>query len=313
MGDKGCDLMKLAFSSVGCPSWDLVTMVEKAKAYGYQGIELRCLNGQLHLPVAPELASNPGKIARLMRDAGVEIVCLATGAAFHMREPKDVAENKAIVREYIELAAKLECPYVRVFGAELPRKRFLGYERRETVLARIADALRDLVPFAAQHRVTIVVENSGDFTDSNAMWYLVDAANSPAVKCCWSVFAGRLRNERPTTSIPRLGAKIALVHVCDGKFAEGGGLERIAMPGEGNVEIPRMVQLLKGIGYRGYLVWDWPKLWNPSLAEPDKVFEAAAKYLQPLLDEKPITLAAYKGDKNAPHQGWEFMEQAAAG
>src|SRR5436190_24378630 len=99
--------MKLAFSSVGCPGWDLATMVEKAKEYGYQGIELRGLQGQMHLPLAPELAANPAKIARLMRDTGVEIVCLASSAAFHMREPREVAENQAQVREYIDLAEKL--------------------------------------------------------------------------------------------------------------------------------------------------------------------------------------------------------------
>src|SRR5207249_6916267 len=115
-----------------------------------------------------------------------------------------------------------------------------------------------------------------------AMWYLVDAADSPAVRCYWNPFNARIRGERPTTSIPRLGARIGAVKVTDAKF-DGLAFDSYVQLGQGNVEIARMVQLLKGIGYRGYLTFEWPKLWNPSLAEPDKVFGPAAKYLQGLV------------------------------
>ena len=41
---------------------------------------------------------------------------------------------------------KLECPFVRVFGSEIPRF-LLGYEKRETALARIGE-VAVLVPVA---------------------------------------------------------------------------------------------------------------------------------------------------------------------
>lgn len=292
--------MKLAFSSVGCPGWDLATMVQKAKEFGFEGIELRGLKGQMHLPLAPELASNPTRIGDLLRDTGVEAVCLASSASFHMSDPKKVAENQAQAREYIDLASALGCPFVRLHAGEIPKARFFGYQRREIVLGRIAKALIELAPYAADHRVTIMVENGGDFSDSAAMWYLVDACESPAVKCCWNPFAARTRNERPTTSIPRLGVKIGLVRLCDGKFNGTGAFDGHVLPGKGNVEIPRLIQLLKGVGFAGYLVFDWPKLWVASLAEPDKAFPAAAAYLKPLIEESPLVMTAYKGDKHAP-------------
>jgi sugar phosphate isomerase/epimerase len=297
--------MKLAYSSVACPAWDLVTMVEKAREHGYEALELRCLAGQMYLPLAAELASNPPKIAKLMRDTGVTIVCLATGNSFHSRDEKELARNKAEVREYVELAGKLECPFVRVFGAEIPKAQLFGYEKREAVLGRIAEALRELAGHAAAHRVTLLIENSGDFTDSQAMWYLVDAVDSPALRCCWNPFSARLRGERPTTSVPRLGARIGLIHVTDAKF-DGLAFGGYAIPGQGDVELTRMVQLLKGIGYRGHLVLDWPKLWNPGLAEADKVLGPSAAFLKKLIDEKPVPMSAYKGDKFAPRQGYEL-------
>ena len=104
----------------------------------------------------------------------------------------------------------------------------------------------------------------------------------------------------PTTSIPRLGARIGLVQLSDGKFGVNGSMEGYAPPGQGEIEIPRLIQLLKGIGFGGYLVVHWPKLWVPSLADADAVLPAAAQYIRPLIDETPIVLTAYKGDKNAP-------------
>ncbi|MFQ5425163.1 MAG: sugar phosphate isomerase/epimerase family protein [Phycisphaerae bacterium] len=292
--------MKLAFSSVGCPGWDLATMVQRARDLRFEGIELRGLRGQMHLPHSPELAANPTRIGDLLRDTGVELVCLSSSAVFHVTDAREVAENQAQVREYVDLAASLGCPFVRVFAGEVPRARFAGYQRRETVLGRIAEALRELAPYAAERRVTILVENGGDFCDSGAMWYLVDACASPAVKCCWNPFAAMTRGERPTTSIPRLGAKVGLVHVCDAQFDGSGAFDRYALLGQGHVEIPRLVQLLKGVGYAGHLVFDWPKLWVSSLVDPDKAFAAAAAFLRPLLDEEPVVLTAYKGDKHAP-------------
>ncbi len=292
--------MKLAFSSVACPSWDLATMVQHARDHGYDGIELRGLQGQMHLPLAPELASNPGRVGELMRETGIELVCLCSSASFHVDDPSEIARNLAEVREYLDLAASLGCPFVRVHAGEIPRARFLGFERREAVLGRVAAAIRQLVPYAAERRVTVLIENGGDFADSAAMWYVCDAVDSPVVKCCWSPFAARIRRERPTTSIPRLGARIGLVQLSDGKFGVNGSMEGYAPPGQGEIEIPRLIQLLKGIGFGGYLVVHWPKLWVPSLADADAVLPAAAQYIRPLIDETPIVLTAYKGDKNAP-------------
>ncbi|MCB9854468.1 MAG: sugar phosphate isomerase/epimerase [Phycisphaerales bacterium] len=293
--------MKLAFSSVACPNWNLATMVEKAKEYGYEGIELRGLEGQMHLPLAPQIASNPGKVADLMDATGVSLICLSTSAAFHYQDREQVAKNQAEVRQYIELAGKLRCPFVRVFGSEIPRMKFslLGFERRETTMHRIAEALRELAVFAARHKVTLLIENNGDFTDSVSMWYIVDAVDSPGLRCCWNPFNAMTRGERPTRSIPRLGARIGLIHLTDGKFNDG-TFDGFALPGDGNLELHRFVQLLKGIAYRGYICLDWPKLWEPGLAEPDVALSKTAAVLKPMIAEEPVALSAYKGDKFLP-------------
>ncbi len=292
--------MKLAFSTVACPTLDLGTILDKAAQHGFDGVEIRVLQGQLNLTLAPELTADPEQTRARFKSAGVELMCLSSSAAFHMRDPQAVADQKAQVRDYVDTAAALGCPYVRVFAAEIPKRFLIGYERRDKVLCRIAGALRDLVSYAESRRVTLVLENAGDFCGSEDLWFLVDAAGSPAVQACWNTLAARSIRERPTISIPRLGCKIALVHAADAKFDEAGHFDGHVIPGQGDCELDRMFELLKGTGFDGWLVFDWPKLWNSGLPDADRVLPQAAAYFRGLMAQQTKTLTAYKGDKHAP-------------
>ena len=64
---------------------------------------------------------------------------------------------------------------------------------------------------------------------------------------------------------------------------------------------PRAIDLLRGVVYRGYLVFEWPKLWVPSLAAPDTVLPAVAEFLRARLDHRDAVLSAYKTDKHKPN------------
>jgi hypothetical protein len=61
-----------------------------------------------------------------------------------------------------------------------------------------------------------------------------------------------------------------------------------------------MIELLKGVAYDGWICVEWPRLWQPSLAAPEKVLPAYSKFVTEILDRKAVVLSAYKGDKNAP-------------
>ena len=295
--------MKIGFSSVACPKWDLGTIIARAKEMGYDGVELRGLEGQSHLPAVPALAADPDKTRARFADAGVELVCLASDAAFDASDSYAVADQKAKVREYIELAGALGVPFVRVLSGYTARSRWFGFEPREKTMARIGAALCDLAPVAAQERVTVVIENQGDFSATADQWWFLDVVSHPAVGGCYSPFNSMTVRERPTTSVPRMGRRTRLVQITDGRFDASGRLIDYVPPGQGDVEIRRCVQLLRGMGYDGYLMVMWPKLHAPDLAEPDQVLPGAAKFLRSLIDEKSAVLTAYKSDKNAPTFG----------
>ena len=106
--------------------------------------------------------------------------------------------------------------------------------------------------------------------------------------------------ERPTNSMPRLGHKIGLVHLADADFDEQGILRDYKPLGQGQTEVARQIELLKGLIYDRYLVFEWPKMWVDSLPAPETVLPDVAKFLRQRLEEKHVILSAYKGDKHAP-------------
>jgi sugar phosphate isomerase/epimerase len=295
--------MKIGFSSLVAPSWDLETVVARAAEYGYDGVELRGLKGELHLPLVPALAAKPDAIRSLFGNKKIELVCLASSVTLGSRHRSEIARQKQALIETIELAGRLGCPAVRLFAGEVRR-----WDTQRAALSRIAKALILLAPAAARHGVTLLVENGGDFPGSQEMWFLIDAVDHPAVRCCWNQAHARLIRERPTNSIPRLGYRVGLVHLCDADFDDQGVLQQYKPIGQGGAEIARQVELLRGIAYDGYLVFEWPKLWVPTLPAPEQVLGATSKYLRERLAEKQPVLTAYKGDKNAPR----FAVRAAA-
>lgn len=287
--------MKIGFSSLVCPAWDLETIITNSSALGFDGIELRGVQGDLHLPLLPELAHRPDAVAQRFAERKVELVCLGTSATLDSRQPRVRAQQKSEITEFVELAAKLRCPYVRIFVGEVQRR-----DNHRAALARIAHALEALVPVAAQHGVTILVENGSDFPGSDDMWFLMDAVDHPAIKVCWNQCHAKTVRERPTNSLPRLGCKIGLVHVCDASFDPQGTLLDYKPLGEGDAEVERQIELLRGLVYDGYLIFEWPKMWIGTLPSPETTLPQVAKFLREQVAARQPILSAYKGDKQAP-------------
>ena len=287
--------MKIGFSSLVCPQWDLPTILENASTMGFDGVELRGLLGELDLPLVPELAGDPPGVRKLFAQHGVELVALGTSATIDSPRPKELARQKATITEFIELAGKLGCPYVRIF---------LGAARRgfdlHSALGRITEALGPLADVAAKFDVTLLVENGGDFPGSRDLWFVVDSVAHPALRCCWNQCNAMAIGERPTGSIPRLALKIGMVHVCDARFDDQRVLLEYKPLGEGSVEIESLIERLRGVIYDRYLMFEWPRMWVNSLPEPQAVLPGVAKFLRQHVDARQPVLTAYKGDKHAP-------------
>src|SRR5260370_20300035 len=114
---RGCRLVgrvKLAFSTLACPTWPLDRVVEAALEYGYQGVELRLIDGELIDAAMP--AAERKRVRRTFEQAGLPIVALRTSVRIRAAPHATGALDELL--PMLELASEWESPVVRVFGGE---------------------------------------------------------------------------------------------------------------------------------------------------------------------------------------------------
>ncbi len=266
--------MKLAFSTLGCPEWDINQILDSARKHGYEGVELRFYRGSFDLASAlAEFPGGPGEFRRRFEGAGIEICCLDTSVV--LSEPGDsIAEGE----KNIELALALGAPYLRVFGGDVPEN-----ETRESCLKRAADKLSRLGEAADRQGLRVLLETHDAFSSGKQVAELLEAAGDKGLGVIWDVHHPVAMGETPAETARLIGGRTYHVHVKDGK----GGNE-LTLPGEGDVPLEETIKELHGLGYRGYLSFEWEKAWVPELPDPEVAFPQAARYFSELLQKLGI-------------------------
>lgn len=261
--------MKLAFSTLGCPDWAIDDIIEAARTNGYDGVELRHYQGSLDL--AKTLGAFPGGVPEFRRRfarAGIAICCLDSSVVLSDPDPSTTEGERMI-----ELAMGLGAPYVRVFGGEVPTG-----ESREKCLRRAADKLARLGKRAAQRGKRVLVETHDAFSSGAQVAELLDAAGDDGTGALWDLNHPVRQRESPEETARLIGGRTYHVHIKDS--AEDGALVPL---GEGTIPLAELVGKLHAAGYAGYLSLEWERAWHPELAQAEKAFPQAIRYMSGLL------------------------------
>ena len=256
----------MAFSTLGCPAWSLGKILDFAEQHGFAAIELRGLEGNLDLPSHPAFAMET--IERTKKEIaahGLKIACVSSSARIGEEDPFKRAKELEDGRRFIDLAATLGAPYVRVFGdgKEEPDGR-----PGEALKGRVASGLHELGEYAAGKNVIVIIESHDNFTSSAVLKDVLTRAASGHVGLLWDAhhtFA--TGGEEPEFTVKQLGTWIRHTHLKD---SVGAGKDRkYVLTGRGNVPIERQIRSLQGIGYSGVYCFEWEKVWHPDLDDPE--------------------------------------------
>lgn len=119
--------MKISFSTLACPEWKMPEIIKMAGDTGYDGIELRFIEGEDSLwKLAAFSGTGLAETRRFLADSGLKISCVDTSCRFHS---PDAAERARWIEEgerMAALASELGAPGIRVFGDTIQR----GQNRR---------------------------------------------------------------------------------------------------------------------------------------------------------------------------------------
>ena len=268
--------MRLAFSTLGCPSWGITDIIANAVRNGYSGVEVRGLKEHIDLRQSPDFApSARASLVRRFADVNVNICCLSASASFANATMKDVSIDEA--RAFIEIAGDLNCPMVRVFGGSPS-----ATESDADATRNVVEALSELAPFAAEHNVTVVLETHDAFSTGERVAEVMGQVDSRYVAALWDLHHPYRQGEQAAETYQHLAPWLRHTHVKD---SDANGY---CLLGDGDVPIKEMVNLLleneparTSCGLpESYLCLEWEKRWHTALAEPEIVFPQYAKKLR---------------------------------
>ena len=253
--------LPIGFSTLGCPAWNWLKILDFAQQNGFVAVELRGLQGTMDLPSRPEFAgAQIEQSKKEIASRGLRISCVSSSANMHDTGPEH-EKQLADARRFVDLASRLDAPYMRVFGNKLVGPQAAAVEH-------IAGSLRQLGDYAGPKNVTVILESHGDFTTSPVLREILDQAASPHVALLWDAHNTFVDGkEDPEVTVRQLGNYIRHTHLKDARLA--GGQDNYVLTGRGDVPVKRQVELLAGIGYTGLYSFEWEKAWHPEIEEPE--------------------------------------------
>jgi sugar phosphate isomerase/epimerase len=262
--------MKLAFTTLGCPAWDLDTVIDRGSVFGYDGVDFRGIQEEIDVTKLPEFNDGLGETKRKLSDAGLAVcgissslkVCDETAAEANLEEAKRT----------IPIAAELGVPNIRVFGMGNAE------EKSKEELADIGQGMMEQVlALDGADQFKWVFETHDHWIKSSDCKLLLDRVTVPIFGALWDMgHTTRVGEEDPADTLSALGDRVFYAHVKDAVYdpyqenAMKDGWKYVP-PGEGQLPLAKALGLLEDRGYAGYVMFEHEKRWHPTLPEPEDI------------------------------------------
>jgi sugar phosphate isomerase/epimerase len=269
---------RVAFSTLAFPDATLASAASLGRSWGYSGIELRLIDGELIDPAMS--AADRTQVKRTVTASGLPVVAVDSSIRLTDDDP-----GPELAR-FLELASDWEAPLVRVFGGALAAQQ----TERQKQLRAAARVLESSVPLAERLGVAIGVETHDAFSASSVvaeLLALVDpaAVDSGAVGAVWDSHHPHRMGETPAEVYANLGSRILLAQVKDARRKADGDWQLVLL-GEGEVPVRDMLERLAAGGYPHWISVEWEKRWHPEIEEPEVALpqhlELLTKWLEAL-------------------------------
>jgi sugar phosphate isomerase/epimerase len=187
---------------------------------------------------------------------GLDISGTAIANNFCLPPGPDRDKQIGHVKQWIEYAAALDAPVIRIFSGSTPAGHTEEEARRWAV-----EAIEECCAYAGRHGVFLALENHGGLTaEVDGFLQLVEAVQSP-----WfgvNLDTGNFRNTSdPYGDLEKCAPYAITVQVKTEMKPRGNASNEEA-------DLARIVAILKNVGYRGYLALEYEAAEEPLTAIP---------------------------------------------
>ncbi|MBN1346981.1 MAG: sugar phosphate isomerase/epimerase [Phycisphaerae bacterium] len=263
--------MKIGFTTLGCPAWDLDTIIAKARAFGFDGVDFRGILDQIDVTLLPEFGADLAETGRKLSEAGLAVSGISS--SIRLCEQDALDKNLEEARRTIPVARRLGASVIRVFG-----NGNIDARRRKDLADVAARTMSAILELGGARELTWALETHDVWIASSDCRLLLDRIPDPEFGILWDMgHTTRVTNESPAETLEAIGDRIRYLHVKDAVYdashpnAMGDGW-RYVQPGRGQLPLAEAIRLLRDRGYDGWLVLEHEKRWHTELPEPDEVF-----------------------------------------
>ncbi len=194
---------------------------------------------------------------RLQRHAfllGLDISGTAVGNNFCVPDGPAAEEQQELVRTWIDRAAALHAPVIRIFAGTVPKG-----DNEEKAVERAIAGIQTALKYAEQKGILLALENHGGITATPAqLLKLVKAVDSPNFGV--NLDTGNFRTEDPYADLAELAPYAINVQVKTEISRNGGKKEE--------ADLSRIVGILREARYSGYVVLEYEAAEDPLVAIP---------------------------------------------
>jgi len=273
--------LKLAFTTLGCPNWDMETIISQAVECGYDGVDFRGFLGQMEIYKLPEFSSEIETTKKRFNEAALEIPCFSSSVRLFTTSEEELNKFLGELKEYGKLCNEFNTPYIRVFGGSI------GNISREEAFNIVESNLRDMLKIAEEYDITLLLETHDDWTRCEYVHEILKRAESKHIQVLWDIHHPyRTVGESPQLTWDTLGENIKYTHWKDSYIKKDTvrGYQ-LCLLGKGDIPLGKIYHILRENGYTGYFTLEWEKLWCPEIEEPEVAFSQYARFMKELEKE----------------------------
>jgi len=267
---------KLSFSTLGCPDWTLRQSIDFASKHGFSGLELRGIGKEMDLTKCEEFATVEARSRSMkwMKENNLSFSDLGSSCNLHIQDKLERMNNIDEGKRYIDLAAQIQCPHIRVFPNNLPKD-----QEKSRTIDLISEGLHELARHAEGSKVTVLMETHGDLIWADDILKVMQQATHPHAALVWDIVNMWIETQEPSEDVYRkLKPYIRHTHIKDARKRDG--KITYLFLGQGETPVMQSVDILAKDGYDGFFSFEWEKRWHPEIAEPEFAFADYAKVMK---------------------------------
>jgi sugar phosphate isomerase/epimerase len=233
---------------------DAASFVRYAATIGAEGVELLDVFWR-------DKEREFSEVQAALRESGLPVSAYAIGNDLVQPDPGERERQIQSIRDGVDMALRLGTQRLRVFSGS--QKADVAFDDGAQW---IVDGLRAGAVYAAEHHVTLVLENHGLFAGrADQVRGIIEAVNQPSLRANVDTGNFLLVNQDPVVAAQELASVTAYVHLKDFRAVKPheqvdeaytgltGDRYVGTVIGAGEVRLDAVLRALQGAGYDGWL------------------------------------------------------------